>query len=50
MKCATLFTALRGLAAAAVTVLLTCLILIMAPLIFLVLMVIFAICALRSDS
>ena len=50
MKCATLFTAFRGLVAMDVTVLLTCLILIMAPLIFLVLMVIFAICALRSDS
>ena len=50
MKCATLFTAFRGLVAMAVTVLLACLILIMAPLIFLVLMVIFTICALRSDS
>ena len=50
MKCATLFTAFRGLGAAAVPVLLACLILIMAPLIFLVLMGIFAICALRSDS
>ena len=50
MRCATLFTAFRGLVAVAVTVMLACLILLMAPLIFLVLMVIFAVCTLRSDS
>ena len=50
MRCAMLFTAFRVLVAMAVTVMLACLILLMAPLIFLVLMVIFAVCALRSDS
>lgn len=50
MKCATLFTAFRYLVAVAVTVLLACLILLMAPLVLFVLVVICAVCALRSDS
>ena len=50
MRRGTLFTAFRGLVAAAVTVLLACLILLLSPFIFLILVGIFAVCALRSDS